>query len=173
MNILNTNDLFNEVSATLKKQEDMIFLDYIAGDEVHSRGILDTEFSVTAETEFGANEGIFVNLYVSGNIGSEEGRFYIGCLKTLYEDDVHFLQMAQLGAKFQLIARKWINNNEQILKRTGYRLTFFVEGVEICNVMTAKSNIPNVIDKYSKYYKCDSVKITNLYSYEYELKKIS
>lgn len=35
MNILNTNDLFNEVSATLKKQEDMIFLDYIPGDEFH------------------------------------------------------------------------------------------------------------------------------------------
>lgn len=159
-------DFFTEVEEIIKKQENMGFLDYVSSNSSAIGEITDTEFNVIAETEMGTNEGIYCNFYLSGNIGSEKGRFYIGCFKTLYEDDEHFIAMAQLGAKFQLAAKKWVQDNKEILNRKGYKVEFYLDDVNIFNVYTDKLDNIKSIKADHKDWNYDKVNIIDLYTLE-------
>lgn len=165
--IITTNGFFNKIVEIIKKKENMSFLDYVSANNSEAREITDTAFDVIAETVMGSNKGIYCNFYLSGNIGSEEGRFYIGCFKTLYEDDEHFLVMVQLGAKFQISSKRWIKENLKILNRKGYKLEFYRNNANVFNIHT--DNLKNVenIKKHNDW-NYDKINIIDLYT----LKKI-
>ena len=118
---LTTCDMWNEVCKEMENTNILPYwLDYYLADK--PTDIRDIEFDVKGDLKFGVNEGIYLNLYICGNFGSEQEHLKagIGTFKTLNIDDESFRQMAILMANFILAARKWIDNNEEDLVHPGY-----------------------------------------------------
>lgn len=103
--------------------------------------IKDIEFDVIAKTKWGGCEGIYTDVYIDGNIGSNNGieNLHVMTLKTLYEDDEHFRKMTSIGAEFQIEARHFIEKNRKELIRTGYGVGRMDENMEYSGVWITRS----------------------------------
>lgn len=87
--------------------------------------IKDIEFDVLGELKYGANEGIYLDMFLRGIIDeSEEEKTVLLCtFKTLDESEEAFYEMAKLQASFILEARKYVNEHRRELVRYGYSCT--------------------------------------------------
>lgn len=119
-----TEQLFKEIKNILIASGEMPdnMLDYAISTH-DSVQIRDCEFDVKMDVHFGGNEGIYLNMYLEGNIGKDNephGRYLLGTFKTLYEDEEALQKMALLGASFIWEARSYIDANLNDFIWTGY-----------------------------------------------------
>lgn len=73
--------------------------------------IRDYHFDVTASIAYGSNEGIYVNIYLDGDIGAVKKKTLIGVFKTLYTTDESMRTMGILAADFVSIASAFIDKH--------------------------------------------------------------
>ena len=118
--LIATEELFDAVMKELEKTGDVPdIIDYALAAR-DSRPIRDCEFDVLGTVSYGGSEGIYVDLFYKGDIGTGYEQHGLGTIKTLESSDEAFLRMANLMAKFQLKAYKFINDNYDDLVHTGF-----------------------------------------------------
>lgn len=80
-----------------------------------------SDFTIETRVVYGSNEGIFVDIYLSGRWQSdqkEDGRLWIGCYKTLGEGRIYAEAMGKLAGAINYFAHKFVN--EHIDDFTGF-----------------------------------------------------
>lgn len=89
------------------------------------------EFDVLGAVNYGGSEGIYIDLFLRGNIGYGWGgkeHTKLGTIKTLRTDDDSFRQMAVLMADFQIAATRFVNAHLDDFTWIGYDIEYFREG---------------------------------------------
>lgn len=69
------------------------------------------EFALGNCLDYGASEGIYLDLWIEYLVGDEEQRASIGTFKTLHEDAEAMHTMASLLADFIIEERSYVNDN--------------------------------------------------------------
>lgn len=121
--IVNTCDLFNAVVGRLKKGGMYpALLDYGKPSRWSGQEIDTPEFDLVSELNYGTNEGIYLNLFVSFLGPDAECRFQhsLGVFKTLDESDNAMRTMGILLSDFTLEVRKYVRENYDLFDRRGY-----------------------------------------------------
>lgn len=122
-----TWDLFEKTRLALIENKEMPenLLDYALA--TRERILLkDCEFDIKMDVHFGGSEGIYLWLYLEGNIGEKDkphGRYELGTFKTLVETKEALQQMALIGANFIYAGREFIEKNLDDFIWLGYKLT--------------------------------------------------
>lgn len=121
-----TKDLFDIVMAELSARDQVPdILDYALA-AWNPKPVLDYGFDVLGCVNYGGSEGIYIDLFYSGDIGNGVEKGEIGTIKTLSRSDEAFLAMAELMARFQIEATRFINNNLDDFTHVGYVSTLTV-----------------------------------------------
>jgi len=130
-------DLFQMIDTGLKEKGQLpSFLDYGIPSGKDDRQILTHFWDVTFKVRFGGSEGIYLDLYLTGEVDSsgKSGDYLFGTYKTLNGDDESFREMALLGADFSLEAYHWLNGRLDDFTWTGYDISFQSAGKETYRV---------------------------------------
>lgn len=108
---MTTEELFEKINSTLKENGKMPdILDY--GNATSNPVPIRTyEFALGHCLDYGANEGIYLDLWIEYLAGNEERRAAIGTYKTLYVDDNAMHTMALLLADFIIEEHSYVNEN--------------------------------------------------------------
>lgn len=88
------------------------------------------EFDVLGAVNYGGSEGVYIDLFLRGNIGygwSKECT-KLGTIKTLRTDDDSFRQMAVLMADFQIAATRFVNAHLNDFTWLGYDVDYYRAG---------------------------------------------
>ena len=125
-----TKDLFDIVMAELRARDQVPdILDYALA-AWNPKPLLDYGFDVLGCVNYGGSEGIYIDLFYSGDIGNGVEKGEIGTIKTLSRSDEAFLAMAELMARFQIEATRFINKNLVDFAHVGYDARFYFNGEE-------------------------------------------
>lgn len=127
-----TKEFFEKIRLLLIDNGEMPqnLLDYALSTNTIKQ-IRDCEFDVKMDVHYGGNEGIYLVMYLEGNIGdkSEDNRqgktYQLGTFKTLVETKEALQQMALLGANFIYAARSYVDKNLDDFIWTGYRVAAY------------------------------------------------
>ena len=108
---MTTEELFDKIYSILKEKGKLpAILDY--GHATSNPVPIRTyEFALGHCLDYGANEGIYLDLWIEYFVGNEERRAAIGTFKTLYEDVEAMHAMAGLLADFIIEERSYANAN--------------------------------------------------------------
>lgn len=135
--IYTTAELFRITMRQLKEEgkvpEELLEYAIPASDE---KPMKNYEFDVLGTVSYGANEGIYLSLFYSGDIGEKSIKIgnpdrstgKIGTIKTLSRSDDAFLKMATLMANFQIAASRFVENHLDDFNRTGFDVDYYKEG---------------------------------------------
>ena len=126
-----TEQLFEEIKNILIASGEMPdnMLDYAISTH-DSVQIRDCEFDVKMDVHFGGNEGIYLYMYLAGDIGVEgepSGKYGLGTFKTLHEDKDSLQQMSLLGANFIWAAHTFVEKNMDDFIWTGFSVVGMTE----------------------------------------------
>ena len=108
---MTTEELFGKINSALKEKGKIPnILDYgnATSDPVPIRTY---EFALGHCLDYGANEGIYLDLWIEYLVDHEEHRADVGTYKTLYVDDNAMHTMAALLADFIIEEHSYVNNN--------------------------------------------------------------
>lgn len=127
-----TSELFEKIRLALIANGEMPenLLDYALATR-ETREIRECEFDVKMDLHYGGNEGIYLYMYLEGNIGEikEEkfcyGKYDLGTFKTLVETKEALQKMSLLGANFIYAARSYVEANIDDFIWTGYRVAAY------------------------------------------------
>ncbi len=89
------------------------------------------EFDILGAVNYGSSEGIYVDLFLRGNIGygwNGKEHTRLGTIKTLRTDDDAFRQMAVLMADFQIAATRFVNAHLDDFTWLGFDIDYFRTG---------------------------------------------
>ena len=108
---MTTEELFNKIKSILKEKGKLPdILDY--GNATWKPVLIRTyEFALGHCLDYGANEGIYLDLWIEYVVGNEERRATIGTFKTLYKDAKAMHTMAGLLADFMIEGHSYVNAN--------------------------------------------------------------
>lgn len=139
-------------------------LDYALA-ESETTEIRNYEFDVLGAVNYGGSEGVYIDLFLRGNIGygwSKE-RTKLGTIKTLRTDDDSFRQMAVLMADFQIAATRFVNAHLDDFTWLGYDVDYYRAGetersygVTLKGVQTfeaAEEEATRTMKRFSQYVK--------------------
>lgn len=121
-------DLFYIILNKLK-ENDLLpsILDYSQG--WNDPASIDTdEWDCLFHVAFGCSEGIYLTVYMEGNIGKGINRLNLGTFKTLYDSKEAYKTMSDLGVEFVFALRKFVEENSDSFCWTGYTLQIVEEG---------------------------------------------
>lgn len=127
-----TKELFEKIRLALIENGEMPenLLDYHLGTS-ETREIRDCEFDVKMDVHYGGNEGIYLFMYLEGNIGEVKGgkpcyeKYDLGTFKTLVETKEALQKMSLLGANFIYAARSYVEENIDDFIWIGYRVAAY------------------------------------------------
>lgn len=103
--------------------------------------ILDDEWDLIGISRFGANEGIYLDMYMeSFPVGGPSRQYLLGSFKTLYSDRNALYRMSKLSADFVLEGLNFRLEHSEDFNWTGYELSFF-SGEKLCRKITAYSQV--------------------------------
>lgn len=150
---LYTNEtLFNTIVNILKEKG---LLPDILDYDLSDRNITDIktcEWDCTADLRFGGNEGIYLDVYAEGSLGSGNTKTRLGVFKTLGESKEDFYKMAKLQADFIWEVRDFVNQNLHDFDWTGYDVEFYKGGEQTMCVWTAhKESVDRILKRRYKY----------------------
>lgn len=159
-------ELFQLINGRLKEKGVLpSFLDYGIASGKEDRQILTHFWDVTFKVRFGGSEGIYLDMYLSGDTDGTgvNGDHLFATYKTLERDDDIFLQMAILGAKFSLETYHWLGERLDDFTWTGYDIAFLLGGKEKYRVTCYDSieNIRKYIPAKAEHIPHDSIVITD------------
>lgn len=135
--IYRTDQLFNMVNEKL--MEDGLLpdiLDYSLSSR-YSFPVKNVEWDCVGRVNFGGSEGIYLDLYLEGNTGSEEvidgddvkeSRILIGTYKTLLTDRDAYRAMCILQAEFVYTLKDFVRDHWDDFNRTGHSIHFYRDG---------------------------------------------
>lgn len=139
-------------------------LDYALA-ESETTEIRNYEFDVLGAVNYGGSEGVYIDLFLRGNIGygwSKECT-KLGTIKTLRTDDDSFRQMAVLMADFQIAATRFVNAHLDDFTWLGYDVVYYRTGetersygVTLKGVQTfeaAEEEATRTMKRFSQYVK--------------------
>ena len=120
------NVIMNELKST-GKVPDILEYAIPTREEIEFRNY---EFDVLGYVHYGACEGIYINLFFKGDIGSciSDRTGTIGTIKTLDTSEEAFHKMARFMADFQLLAMHFIEAHIDDFNWTGYDINYYKEG---------------------------------------------
>lgn len=164
-----TRELFEKIRLALSENGEMPedLLDYhLATSE--TREIRDCEFDVKMDVHYGGNEGIYLCMYLEGNIGEVKaekscyGKYELGTFKTLVETKEALQKMSLLGANFIYAARSYVEENIDDFIWVGYRVAAYDDkGNYKAGYITPKvERVGELKKKLEEKY--SSVKVTDL-----------
>lgn len=118
---------FEELFSAIQKRVenagiwDESLIDYVLPDNARLE-IRDIEFNVCSQVSYGINEGIYVDIYLSGAIGEkkEYKHHRIGVLKSLDTSREAMRAMAAIGADFVSELTSYVNGNIDDFVWQGY-----------------------------------------------------
>lgn len=144
-------ELFNIIVNEIKEQGLLPdILDYYKPD-ARVVEIKTYEWEVSADLHFGGNEGIYLDLYIEGNLGEDLDKIWLGTFKTLREDIAALKEMAILQAYFIWYCRKFVDDNIDDFEWTGYRVQFFKGEKKTMDYSTPhRSGVNNLIKRHYK-----------------------
>lgn len=118
----NTSDIFYIILNKLKESNLLptSIIDYSLGCNYPVRVDTD-EWNCVFRVEFG-NEGIYLTVYLEGNISKDVERAELGTFKTLYESKEAYKAMSDLGVEFVFALREFVDANPDSFCWTGYSL---------------------------------------------------
>lgn len=121
-----SDDLFREVNESLRAKGLLPeILDYGIPSGLGAP-IRDICFNVIGIVDFGGSEGIYLDIYIDGDIGTgDTQRLRIGTYKTLEEDKEAFKTMSDLNVEFVFEAKNYVSEHRDELTRTGYKVHFY------------------------------------------------
>ena len=114
-------------------------LDYFNADREHYdmehhkdvyRTLEDIEWDIVSETHFGGNEGIYTCFYVRRYDTNDHKflRYDLATAKTLGTSDEDYMAMHAMAARFELIARQYVDKHQDEFNWTGYDVTGTKDG---------------------------------------------
>ena len=117
-----TSDIFYQILIKLK-ESNLIpsIIDYSLGCNYPVRVDTD-EWDCVFRVEFGTNEGIFLSIYLEGNISKDIEKAELGTFKTLYESKEAYKAMSDLGVEFVFALSEFVDANPDSFCWTGYSL---------------------------------------------------
>ena len=124
---LYTNETLFKTIVNILKEKGLLpdILDYHLAESIHTEPIKTYEWDCTAELKFGGSEGIYLDVYIEGNIGIGKPSVRLGVFKTLYESREAFYTMAKLQADFIWETRDFVNAHIDDFEWTGFNVSFF------------------------------------------------
>lgn len=154
-------ELFNIIVNKIK-EEGLLpdILDYYKPDS-REQLIKTYEWEVSADLNFGGNEGIYLDLYIEGNLGEDLNEIWLGTFKTLRDDLAALKEMAILQAHFIWYCRKFVDDNIDDFEWTGYRVQFFKGEKKTMDYSTQHINSANNLIKRNCKYDWDYVILIN------------
>ncbi len=108
---MTTGELFEKIKNILQEKNklpDILDYSHTTSDPVPIRTYA---FALGNCLDYGASEGIYLDLWIEYLVGNEEQQASIGTFKTLYEDDKAMHKMASLLADFIIEERNYVNGN--------------------------------------------------------------
>lgn len=130
---MTTEELFDKIYSTLKGKGNLpVILDYSHATS-NPVPIKTCEFALGHCLDYGANEGIYLDLWIEYFVGNEEHRAAIGTFKTLYEDTKALHTMASLLADFIIEEHFYVNANLDDFKWEGADVHALKENGERAN----------------------------------------
>lgn len=119
--------LFNAIVDILKEKNLLPdILDYhLSESECNERKIKTCEWDTIGIVNFGSCEGIYLDVYIKGNIGDGLEKVKLGTFKTLGESREDFYTMSRLQADFTWETRSFVNSHMDDFNWTGYDVKFF------------------------------------------------
>lgn len=154
-------ELFNIIVNKIKEEGSLPdILDYYKPDS-REQLIKTYEWEVSADLHFGGNEGIYLDLYIEGNLGDDLNEIWLGTFKTLRDDLAALKEMAILQAHFIWYCRKFVNDNIDDFEWTGYRVQFFKGEKKTMDYSTQHINSANNLIKRNYKYDWDYVILIN------------
>lgn len=116
---LSSATLFEEIWKEVEKKgllpdPDSLEIDYHLADETHAEKIRSERFSIIAGLDYGASEGIYLDIAIYGDFsGDEERKCHIGTIKTLQTGDEAMLAMSQIYGAIILVKDEVIERLEE------------------------------------------------------------
>lgn len=86
--------------------------------------IMDIEFKITNDLDYGGNEGIYLVLYIRKQHEKEQ---VLGTFKTLNTDNESMYKMAKLIADFIITTNEFINENSDDFEWQGYKIYTYTQ----------------------------------------------
>ena len=116
-------ELFNEIVRILKESNKLpAILDYALSDSLNENVINSYEFDSLFKLDWGRNEGIYLDVAITGCFDGESKVISLGTFKTLLETDEAMHQMAALEADFVIILNRFVEKNLDDFTWSGYDL---------------------------------------------------
>lgn len=116
-------ELFNEIVRILKESNKLPdILDYALSDSLNENMINSYEFDSLFKLDWGGNEGIHLDVAITGCVDGESKVISLGTFKTLLETDEAMHQMAALEADFVIILNRFVEKNLDDFTWSGYDL---------------------------------------------------
>ena len=106
-----TTDIFYAIFNKLK-EKDLLpsILDYSLGCNYPVRVDTD-EWDCVFRVEFGSSEGIYLTVYLEGNISKDIEKAELGTFKTLYDSKEAYKAMRDLGVEFVFTLHEFVEEN--------------------------------------------------------------
>ena len=147
-------DLFNVIVDVIKEEGLLTdILEYYRPDPREFE-IRTYEWDVYADLFFGTCEGIFLDLYIQGNLGYKDApeKIWLGSFKTLRTDLAALKELATLQAYFIWYCKKFVDENIDDFEWTGYKVEFYKGDQKTVGYSTAhRSGVNNLIKRNFKY----------------------
>ena len=116
-------ELFNEIVRILKETNKLPdILDYALSDSLNENLINSYEFDSLFKLNWGGNEGIYLDVAITGRFNGESKVISLGTFKTLLETDEAMHQMAALEADFVIILNRFVEKNLDDFTWSGYNI---------------------------------------------------
>lgn len=117
-----TSDIFYIILNKLKESNQLpSIIDYSLGCNYPVRVDTD-EWDCVFRVEFGSSEGIYLTVYLEGNISKDIEKAELGTFKTLYDSKEAYKAMSDLGVEFVFALQEFVEENYDSFCWTGYTL---------------------------------------------------
>lgn len=117
-----TSDIFYVILNKLKENNQLpSIIDYSLGCNYPVKVDTD-EWDCVFRVEFGSSEGIYLTVYLEGNISKGIEKAELGTFKTLYESKEAYKAMSDLGVEFVFALSEFVDANPDSFCWTGYSL---------------------------------------------------
>ena len=121
-----TDELFRLIDNKLK-EEGLLpeILDYGLPTR-KPRPVKTISWDTIGRVSFGSNEGIYLNIYLEGDLGGgTDERVELGTYKTLFEDKEAFNAMSLINTEFVFAVRDFVNAHMDDFNWVGFDIIFY------------------------------------------------